>query len=151
MHSTNKMPAFIVSPCLPRSSLQSQKSTRRSSLSTRMSFQENIAKLPNPTGNEIALLAFTHRCKRTPQKDLIVRNEPGSSASYRIFHAAATSESRIIDVDMAKEMLDMYAEIVQEAKEQPGAHKIVDFLLDVVDSDHDIRFVCKIDDQYVAS
>lgn len=59
----------------------------------------------------------------------------------------AAANHGIIDRNAAHGMLEMFGEMVARAKEEPGAHRNVDFLLRVVD-DGNLRFVCKVDDQY---
>lgn len=78
----------------------------------------------------------------------MLRNAPGKTASYRIFHSTAAANNGLIDGIAVADMLDMYAEIVDEARASPGSHETVDFLLHVSEGESDLRFVCKVDGGY---
>lgn len=112
-----------------------------------MTLQENLARLPPVNGSELHLLAFRNLSTRSPSRDLIVRNAPGTCASFRIFRAAAAANNGTIDKQVAQGMLETFGEMVIRAKEEPGIHGNVDFLLQVVDEGN-LRFVCRLDGEY---
>lgn len=110
-------------------------------------FLDNVEGLPPASGSQLHLLAMRNLSIRAPSRDLILRNEPGKTASFRIFVAMASTKKGWLDTSAAREMLETYAEVVDEARAKPGLHATVDFLLRVVEED-DISFVCRLDGDY---
>lgn len=113
-----------------------------------MGFRDNLSRIPPAKGTELHLLAFRNFSIRTPSRDLILRNAPGTSGSYRVFHAAAAANQGLIDVQTARRMLETFGEIVVQAKDEPGTHQNVDFLLRFVNEEGLLKFVCRVDGEY---
>lgn len=61
-----------------------------------------------------------------------IENKPGKTGSLAVYHFLAL-EYGDLTAEAAKAGLALFAEHVESAQEQPGAHPNIDLLLDVVD------------------
>lgn len=138
------MPSFLAPRVMPRVQRRLQRTH------TCAAFRHNVEALPAAEGNELHLCAMRNLSTRAPSLDLILRNEQGKRSSFRIFFAAASAHKGVIDNTAVREMLHTYAEVVDEAREKPGSHATVDFLLRVAEEE-DVRFVCRLDGEYLAT
>ncbi|EDY86269.1 conserved hypothetical protein [gamma proteobacterium HTCC5015] len=62
-----------------------------------------------------------------------IPNAPGKRGSLKIYHALLTQYGALTP-EAAQKGLEWFAEKVDEAKEQPGAHPNIDRLFDIVEN-----------------
>jgi hypothetical protein len=64
----------------------------------------------------------------------VIHNRPGSAGSVKVYyHLFKTFGS--IDVDAAVEGLSLYAELTEDAENNPGKHPNIDRLFNVIEDD----------------
>ncbi|KAL6753699.1 hypothetical protein V8C86DRAFT_2721165 [Haematococcus lacustris] len=95
--------------------------------------RENVAFLPG----------IEHvRAIRIPRLSIEIPNVEGKKASVAIYNHLAQKYNGKLSEAAASEGLQLYAEVVEDAKNRPGAHPNIDLLLRVlssaVDDDMDI-------------
>lgn len=61
-----------------------------------------------------------------------IENKPGSQGSFRIYHYVA-SKWKGLGTEAAQEALDLFAEHVEDAKQNPGKHPNIDRLFEIVE------------------
>lgn len=89
--------------------------------------KENLTELPEV--DDIKSLVLFEGSEVTPVTQ--IENRPGKSASLKIYHYLA-SQFGSISPKAAEKGLEIYAEYVEEAKGNPGAHPNIDLLFDVI-------------------
>jgi len=93
-------------------------------------FKENLSKLPEV--NDLKAVALFEGDQTEPVT--MIENKPGKSASVRIYHYLG-SQFGGISPKAAEKGLEIYAEFVDDAKQNPGSHPNIDLLFDVIDKD----------------
>ncbi len=93
-------------------------------------FKQNLEKLPSV--DHIQSLTLYDEEQSLPVTT--IENKPGKSASVKIYHYL-DSQFGAISVAAAEKGLALYAEYVQEAKEQVGSHPNIDLLFDIITRD----------------
>ena len=89
--------------------------------------KENLTELPEVDDLK-SLILFEGSMEEPVTR---IDNIPGKSASVRIYHYLA-SQFGSISPKAAEKGLEIYAEYVQQARENPGEHPNIDLLFDVV-------------------
>ena len=90
-------------------------------------FQNNLATLP--AVEDIKALELFEGDGLEPVA--VIENKPGKSASVRIYHYLG-SQFGGISPKAAEKGLEIYAEYVDDAKQNPGSHPNIDLLFDVI-------------------
>ena len=93
-------------------------------------FKENLSKLPEV--NDLKAVALFEGDQAEPVTK--IENKPGKSASVRIYHYLG-SQFGGISPKAAEKGLEIYAEFVDDAKQNPGSHPNIDLLFDVIEKD----------------
>ena len=93
-------------------------------------FKKNIEKLP--TVDDLKAIALFEGDAESPV--VTIENKPGKAASVRIYHYLG-SQFGGISPSAAEKGLEIYAEFVEEAKQNPGSHPNIDLLFDVIKND----------------
>lgn len=96
--------------------------------------KENIAALPPSDSVKRVTI-------KGPSLDVTIDNVPGKKASVRIYSYLASQNQGKITPQAARTGLDLYDEMVQEAKLHPGSHSNIDILLNVVSDDSTLEVV----------
>lgn len=85
--------------------------------------KENVASLPSIESiKAVTLQPINHT----------IPNAPGKKASVAIYSHLASKYGGKLTAEAAEEGLQLYDEVVAEAKAQPGSHPNIDILLDVI-------------------
>lgn len=113
------------------------------------SFATNLQALPQVAGTSVELLEFKNLGIRSPSDDCVIKNVEGKKASFAILANIAKEFSGHIDKRAAQKALAIYAEVVEEARSNPGMHPTIDVLLRVAEGD--LSFVSKIDGNFATS
>ena len=90
-----------------------------------MAFKENFAALPEAQGNRLRLLG------EADIETAVIENAPGTAGSFRVY-AALAAKHGAINVAAAGEGLEIYAEHVEDARQNPGKHPNIDRLFEVL-------------------
>jgi len=93
-------------------------------------FKKNLESLPGIDGIE-RLELFEDNI---PQPTTIIENKPGKAGSVAVYNFLK-SEYGQLNYESAKIGLELFAEHVISAAENPGAHPNIDFLFDVIEND----------------
>eukprot|EP00878_Enallax_costatus_P014189 GHUV01014841.1.p1 GENE.GHUV01014841.1~~GHUV01014841.1.p1 ORF type:complete len:133 (+),score=30.54 GHUV01014841.1:105-503(+) len=90
---------------------------------TARSLKDNVAALP-PTDSiaAVTLQPINHT----------IQNAPGKKASVAIYSYLAFKYGGRLTIEAAEEGLQLYDEVVADAKAHPGSHPNIDILLDVI-------------------
>lgn len=91
-----------------------------------MSFADNLKALPS-----ITHLKALHLVDANGHEVATIPNQPGKAGSVAVYNALATKHGTI-NVEAAKEGLEIFAEHTEDAKNRPGAHPNIDRLLEVI-------------------
>ena len=91
-----------------------------------MSFADNLKTLPS-----ITHLKALHLVDTNGNEVATIPNQPGKAGSVAVYNALATKHGAI-NVEAAKEGLEIFAEHTEDAKNRPGAHPNIDRLLEVI-------------------
>ena len=107
---------------LPAATMLGSRSLR---LRVRAGLKENVAQLPPITN-----------VKRVTVKgaNVVIENKEGKRASVAIYQHLSQTFGQL-NAAAAVEGLRLYDEVVEDAKERPGAHPNIDLLLDVIAGD----------------
>jgi hypothetical protein len=85
--------------------------------------KDNVAALPSPSGmRKISI----------PQLKHVIEPVPGKMASVAIYNYLAEKYKGKLEKAAAEEALSLYAEAVEDARKNPGAHPNIDLLLDLL-------------------
>jgi len=103
-------------------------------------FKKNLESLPGIDGIERLELFEDNKS----QPVTIIENKPGKAGSVAVYNFLK-SEYDQLNYESAKIGLELFAEHVISAAENPGAHPNIDFLFDVIENDRvvSIRVVLK--------
>lgn len=93
-------------------------------------FKKNLASLPGVDGVERLELFESSN----PQPIAVIENKPGKAGSVAVYHYLK-AEYGTLNYKSAKTGLELFAEHVITAAENPGAHPNIDFLFDVIEND----------------
>ncbi|KAJ8902998.1 hypothetical protein NDN08_006314 [Rhodosorus marinus] len=111
-------------------------------------FRTNLDRLPDSDDVEkIELLAVGRRAVRRGELDAVIRNVSGQRGSIAVYNALF-QKFKIIDKRAAQEGLELYAEMWDDAKENPGKHPNIERLMLVVSED--MTLVGKINGKYAS-
>ena len=97
-------------------------------------FKSNLASLPSV--ESLARLEVVDAENNIPT--LLIENKPGKAGSLAVYQYLF-KEFGGITKQAAQRGLELFAEYTQEAREKPGSHPNIDFLLSVVESDREYR------------
>lgn len=61
-----------------------------------------------------------------------IENRPGTAGSFRVYHHVSQAHG-VIDAEVAREALDLFAEHTADARLFPGKHPNIDRLFDIVE------------------
>jgi hypothetical protein len=133
----------------PAESVAAQAAASVDTVPAKKTLKENVAGLPDSPGDAIIeLLAFRGLSARSARDDTHVVNKEGKRASFAIFKSVLRAHEGVLDAIAASSALELYAEAVDDAVENPGKHPTIDLLLRV--KKEGLCFVGKIDGDYVA-
>ena len=93
-------------------------------------FKKNLESLPGIDGIERLELVEGNK----PEPVAVIENKPGKSGSVAVYNFLK-SEYDQLNYESAKIGLELFAEHVISAAENPGAHPNIDFLFDVIEND----------------
>lgn len=116
--------------------LASMLASRSLRLRVACGLKENVAALPPITN-----------VKRVSVKGagVVIENKEGKKASVAIYQHLAKQFGGKLTPAAAAEGLRLYAEVVEDAKQRPGAHPNIDLLFGVVDGDKQYDIVVEMD------
>ena len=93
--------------------------------------KENVAKLPAPSGVKQISFSNTH----------VITPMPGKMASVSIYSHLAAKHGNVINKAAAEEGLELYAEVVEDARAHRGSHPNIDLLLDVISTGQELGII----------
>jgi len=98
-----------------------------------MAFADNLKQLPLADH-----LAAIHLKDEGGNTVATIENKPGQAGSLRVYTALADKHGAI-NVDAAKEGLELYAEHSEDARLNPGKHPNIDRLIGLVERGETLR------------
>lgn len=93
------------------------------------SFVDNLRDLPS-----VEQIARLELIDSTGAISGVIENRPGSAGSVAVYLAVTIPDGRL-DRHAAEQAVQLYAEHVADAREQPGKHPNIDRLFRIIDDD----------------
>lgn len=103
-----------------------------------MGFIENLNELKNIKNVKQVTLLKNEKVFAT------IPNAEGKKGSLKVYSNLINFKDGIIDAKKANKGLDIFAEYVKDAKNTPGSHPNIDYLLDVIETGKEIKVKIKL-------